>query len=502
MQEDEMTQVTLEEGVVERLRADFGARAVTPDDNDYETARAVWNGTVDARPAIVARCKSTADVQSVVRLARQTGLPLAVRGGGHNVAGFGTIDGGIVLDLSPMRSVEVDPAKRLAVVGGGATLGDLDRATQEHGLVAPMGVVSKTGVAGLTLSGGLGWLRRKHGLSIDNLLAAEVVTADGEIRRAGEGKGEDADLLWALRGGGGNFGVVTSFTFQLHPLGPDVWLTFVLYSLDDAHEVLLGQDRLMRAATEEIAPIAVLGRVPAVEDFPAELHHAPFAGVLAVYVGPPAEGESATAALRQLAEPLADLSGAMPWVDAQQLLDADYPDGGRYYWKSANLPALSEQVVDVLVDHANRAPADHSTIDLWFNGGAIAEVAETATAFGNRDALYLVGVEANWENAADDEANVAWARALLADLEPHGSRGIYLNFAGTPEEAAAAVRAGHTESYERLTALKARYDPENLFRHNQNIPPAGGEGGGPWGNHGFPHASQRRGSKPSSRARA
>jgi FAD/FMN-containing dehydrogenase len=472
LEEEAMTQGSLEDTAVERLRTGFDGRAVFPGDAAYDEARAVWNGTIDARPAVVVGAETTEDVQAVVRLARETGLPLAVRGGGHNVAGFGTIDRGIVLDLSAMRSVEVDPDARLAVVGGGATLGDLDRATQEHGLVAPMGVVSKTGVAGLTLSGGLGWLRRKHGLSVDNLVAAEVVTADGEVRRAGEGEGEDADLLWALRGGGGNFGVVTSFTFQLYPLGPDVWLTFVLYPLDDAHEVLLGHDRLMRAGPEEIAPIAVLGRVPAVEDFPAELHHAPFAAILAVYVGTPDEGESATAALRQLAEPLADLSAAMPWVDAQQLLDADYPDGGRYYWKSANLEGLSQAVVDVLVDHARRAPSDHSTIDLWFNGGAIAEVAEGATAFGNRDALYLVGVEANWENQADDGVNVAWARALLTDLEPHGSHGLYLNFAGTPDEAAASVRAGHGAGYERLAALKARYDPENLFRHNQNIPPA------------------------------
>jgi FAD/FMN-containing dehydrogenase len=468
-----MTEITTPHPTLEALRAALGARAVFPGEDGYDEARAVWNGMIDARPAVVARAESTADVQEVVRVARESGVPLAVRGGGHNVAGFGTIDAGIVLDLSLLRSVQVDPEERLAVAGGGVTLGDLDRATQLHGLAAPVGVVSDTGVAGLTLSGGLGWLRRKHGLSVDNLVAAEVVTADGEVRRAAEDGEGDADLLWALRGGGGNLGVVTSLTFRLFPVGPDVWVTFVLYPLEAAQDVLLAHDAFMRDAPEELAPIAVLGRVPAADPFPAEVHHAPFAAILAPFAGPPEEGEAATAPLRALGEPLADLSGPMPWVEVQRILDEDYPAGGRYYWKSANLAGLDAATVETLVEHARRAPSDHSTIDLWVNGGAIARVPETATAFGNRDALYLVGVEANWEDPAADAENVAWARELLADLERrHGSAGIYLNFAGLPDEAAAAVRAGHGAGYERLAALKARYDPGNLFRHNQNVPPA------------------------------
>jgi FAD/FMN-containing dehydrogenase len=467
-----MTEVSIESRTIEEARAELGERAILPGDAAYDEARAVWNGTVDARPALVARADSTADVQQVVRLARETGLPFAVRGGGHNVAGFGTIEGGIVLDLSGLRSVQVDAEARLAVVGGGATLADLDRATQQHGLAAPIGVVSETGVGGLTLSGGLGWLRRLHGLSIDNLVAAEVVTADGSVRRAGEDGEGDPDLLWALRGGGGNVGVVTSFTFRLHPVGPAVWVNFVLYPLAAAHEVLLAHDELMRDGPEELAPIAVLGRVPSAEPFPEELHHAPFAAILGPYAGPPEAGEAASARLRKLAEPLADLSGAMPWVELQQLLDADYPAGGRYYWKSANLPGLDAATVGTLVAHAERAPSDHSTIDLWLNGGAISRVPDEATAFGNRQAPYLVGVEANWESPGDDEANRAWARDLIADLERHGSAGVYLNFAGLPEEAAASARDGHGAGYERLATLKARYDPDNLFRHNQNVPPA------------------------------
>jgi FAD/FMN-containing dehydrogenase len=456
---------------LETAPSGFAGEFITPDDASYDDARGVWNGTVDARPAVIARCTSTADVQAIVRLARETGLPLAVRGGGHNVAGFGTVEGGIVLDLSALRSVEVDRAARLAVVGGGATLGDLDRATQEHRLAAPVGVVSKTGVAGLTLSGGLGWLRRRDGLSVDNLVAAEVVTADGTVRRAGNARGEDADLLWALRGGGGNFGVVTSFTFRLHPVGPDVWLTFVLYPLDAAHDVLLGLDAFMRDGPEELAPIGILGRVPPAEPFPEEIRHAPFVGVLAPYLGTPQKGRAATAPVRALAEPLADLSGAMSWIETQAVLDEDYPDGGRYYWKSANLPTLSGAAIDTMVEHARRAPSDHSTVDVWFNGGAMGRVPEQATAFGNRVAPYLIGVEANWEDAAEDDENVAWTRALLADLEQHGSGGVYLNFAGTREEAASLAREGHGSNYERLALLKGIYDPDSLFRSTTYIPP-------------------------------
>jgi FAD/FMN-containing dehydrogenase len=455
---------------LDRSPTGFGGELITPDHSSYEDARAVWNGVIDAHPAAVAPCRDTRDVRAVVRLARTTGLPLAVRGGGHNVAGFGTIDDGIVLDLSPMRRVEVDPEGRTAVVGGGATWGDVDRATQVFGLATPGGVVSDTGVGGLTLSGGFGWLRRKHGLSCDNIVAAEVVTADGSVRHVDLER--EPDLLWALRGGGGNFGVVTSFVFRLHPLGPDVWFTFTLYPLEAARTVLLGQDEFMRSAPDEISTTAVLGRVPPVEQFPARIHGAPFVAVLGMHAGSPAEGEVAAAPLRRIATPLADLSGTMRYVDAQRVYDADYPRGSRYYWKSAYVSGITAGLVDVLVEQARLAPSDHATVDVWFNGGAVSRVGERESAFARRDALYGVTAEANWEHASDDDAGVAWARGCLAACAPYASGGLYLNFAGFADEATAAARASYGTAYPRLEALKAKFDPENLFRHNQNVVPA------------------------------
>jgi hypothetical protein len=261
-------------------------------------------------------------------------------------------------------------------------------------------------------------------------------------------------------------------TFRLHPLGPDVFFAFTLYPLAAAHDVLSAFDAFMQAAPDELSPLAVLGRVPPVEDFPAELHHEPFVAVLGPYAGSADEGERASAPLRTFAEPLADLSGTMPWVQAQQIYDAEYPRGMRYYWKSLNVPALTPEVVSILVEHAERAPSGHSTIDLWPNGGAIARVPDAATAFAARSDRYVIGVEANWHAPDDDEANVAWARDVLAAIEEHGSGGLYLNFAGLPDEAAAAVPESHGGNYRRLAELKARYDPGNLFRHNQNSPPA------------------------------
>ena len=456
---------------LDALELALSGELVRPGHAEFEEARRVWNGMIDLRPAAIARCASTADVTETVLVAARTGLPLAVRGGGHNVAGFGTVDGGIVVDLSPLNGVVVDPATRRARVGGGATLRDLDAATQAHGLVVPAGVVSETGVAGLTLSGGLGWLRRKWGLTCDNLVGAELVTAAGEILRVDAET--DLELLWGLRGGGGNFGVVTELEFEAHPLGPEVFFAFTLFPLEHARGVLAEHERIVLAAGDDVSTIAVLGHVPPLDDFPAEIHEAPFVAVLGVYAGPAGEGELALQPLRELAEPLADLSGRMPFVDVQQVYDPDYPAGHRYYWKSANLPALPAVAVDVLVEQVRRAPSKHSTIDVWLNGGAIAGVAEGATAFSGRGGRYVVNPEANWEDPADDAANVAWARHVLAALEEHASGGAYLNFPGFLEEGQALVRASHGANYERLARLKARLDPGNLFRRNANVEPAG-----------------------------
>jgi FAD/FMN-containing dehydrogenase len=468
-----MMQAPLVESV-DQAMAELASRMtgtlVRPGDPAYDEARAVWNGMIDLRPAAVARCASAADVQAALRVVRATGLPLAVRGGGHNVAGFGTVDAGIVVDLSPLRAVHVDPERRRVRVGGGATLGDLDAATQAHGLVVPAGVVSATGVAGLTLTGGIGWTRRKWGLSCDNLVGAELVTAAGDVVTVDEES--DPDLLWGLRGGGGNFGVVTELVFEAHPLGPEVSFLFALYPLELARRVLAEHERLVVSAGEEVSTIAVLGHVPPLEDFPTEVHEQPFVGVLGLYAGPVEEGEEALRPFRTLGEPLVDLSGPMRYVDVQQVYDADYPDGHRYYWKSTRLPALSGDVVDALVEQVRRAPSKHSTIDVWLNGGAIARVPEDGTAFSGRGGLYVVNPEANWESPSDDDANVAWAREVLAAVEVDASGGAYLNFPGFLEEGQNLVRASHGANYERLADLKRRLDPDNLFRRNANVEPA------------------------------
>ena len=348
-------------------------------------------------------------------------------------------------------------------------LGDLDRATHPHGLAAPLGVVSRTGIAGLTLSGGMGWLRRKYGLSCDNLVSATVVTADGSRLEADADR--HPDLFWAIRGGGGNFGVVTSFDFRLHPVGPDVFTCMAFYPADRAGPVLRACTRYLAQEPEQAAPVAVFGHIPAVEDFPPQVHGERFVAVLAVYPGTAAEGERALRPLREAAEPMLDLSAAMPYPRAQSLLDDDYPDGRRYYWKSVNVPALDDDVVKQVAEHAAVAPSPDSTVDIWFQGGAMARVGEQDTAFANRDAPYLVGVEGNWDEPADSPRNVAWVRQTVADLRTLSDGGTYLNFPGFLEEGEQLMREGYGRNYDRLAAIKARYDPGNLFRLNPNIAP-------------------------------
>ena len=446
---------------LDNLRARFRGDVLVPGNGGYDQARALWNGVVDRRPAVIARAAGAEDVSAAVRFAREHGLQVTARGGGHGVAGNALTDGGLVVDFSLMRGVQVDPEARTARAEAGVTLGELDRATQEHGLATPLGVVSQTGIAGLTLSGGIGWLRRKHGLAADNLVSLEVVTADGSSVRTSES--ENPELFWALRGGGGSFGLVTSFEYRLHPLGPEVLLAFVLYPGERAIEVLRAVDAYMASAPDEVAPLAFMGRVPHAEPFPVEAHGEPYVAVAAVYADEPASGERVLAPLRALGDPIVDLSGVMPYVEAQSLLDEDYPDGWRYYWKSANLDELGDGVLESLTRSAEAAPSHHSTIDVWFHGGALDRVDPSATAFGARPA-YLVGVEANWEPGQPDDESIAWARQAIADLEPFSSGGGYLNFPGNFEEGETLLRASYgARNFERLQALKNELDPDNLF---------------------------------------
>lgn len=466
-----MTTSGVSEGVVAELRRRVSGDVVGVEDDAYETARSVWNGMIDKRPAAVVRCGSAGDVVEVVAVARERGLPLAVRGGGHNVAGLATVDGGIVIDLGGMDGVEVDAERRLARVQGGAIWRTVDAATQRYGLAAPAGLVSETGVGGLTLGGGLGWLRRRHGLSCDNLVAADLVTAGGQLVRAS--LDENPDLLWALRGGGGNFGVVTTFEFRLHPVGPEVAYALVLY---DGAETVQGL-RAFRAVgahlPAEMAPIAFTGSVAAMEGVPPEHVGRPTLAVAAAYVGPPDEGEEALRPLRALATPLADLSGRMPYTQLQRFLDEEYPRGRHYYWKSAAVDDLSDAVIDVVAEYAATAPSPLTTIDIWLMGGALRDEPEGGSAYSGRSAAYLVNPESDWDDPASDQTNLAWARGLVKALEPY-TVGTYLNFPGLLEEGEAQLRASFGPHYERLVDVKTKWDPHNLFRLNHNIVPRGG----------------------------
>lgn len=467
--EEKIKTTVLEESVVAGLRARMRGELIQPGDESYDEARKVWNGMIDKKPALIARCASADDVVASVNFARENGILLAVRGGGHNVAGTAVADGGMVVDLSPMKGVRVDPERRTVRAEGGVTIGELDEETQKFGLATPMGVVSETGIAGLTLGGGIGWLCRKYGLSSDNLVSVDIVTADGRYLTASET--ENPDLFWGIRGGGGNFGVVTSFEYQLYPIGPEVMFCFVLYPGDRAKEVLRFCEEYVAQAPDEVSLLGVLGRVPHDELFPEKWHGKPYAAILAMYSGSVEEGEQILKPLRDLGDPIADLSGPMPYTEVQKVLDEDYPEGGRYYWKSVNVNGLGDEEIEHLMAHAETAPSDHSTIDVWYQGGAMNQVGAEETAFGDRSAPYLIGVEGNWEEPHEDEANVAWVRECVADMQRFSDGGMYLNFPGFLEEGQEMMRDAYGENYDRLVALKNEYDPTNFFRMNQNVRP-------------------------------
>jgi FAD/FMN-containing dehydrogenase len=460
---------------VSQLAGKTRGKVLTAGDPGFDEACRLWNGMIARRPRMIVKASGPADVMAAVTFARANHLPLSVRGGGHNVSGHALCDDGLTIDLSEMRAVRVDPARRTVRVEGGATLGDVDHETQAHGLAAPLGVVSRTGVGGLTLHGGMGFLMRRHGLTCDNLIGADVVTAAGTLVSAD--LEHNADLLWALRGGGGNFGVVTSLEYQLHPVGPDVWMCIVMYPMGEAPKVLRFFREFMPTAPEDLAAIAILWNSPHEESIPDHARNQPVVVLAAAYSGPAAEGERAIAPLRQVTSPLLDFSGPMPFEAAQKLFDADYPDGRRYYWKSLYLDSLDDGAVAALVQHAQARPSTLSSVDVWALGGAIRREPPGGSAFSHRDRPYLLGIEANWNGADEDQANVAWARGVFADMRRFSRGGMYLNFPGLAEEGDALLRESFGASYEGLQAVKAKYDPDNVFRSTFNITTATGSGG-------------------------
>jgi FAD/FMN-containing dehydrogenase len=447
----------------------FRGDVIAPGRDGYDDARVVWNGTVDRRPRLIARCRSTADVVAAVRFARDRDLEIAVRGGGHNVAGTAVCDDGIVIDLSAMRAVAVDPIERIARVQGGALWGDVDRATQEHGLAVTGGIVGHTGVGGLTLGGGIGWLMRKHGLTVDNLVEADVVTAEGDMVRASAD--DHPDLLWALRGGGGNFGVVTSFRFTLHPVGPTVTAGPVFWAAEDTTDVLRFYRDFVTDAPDELGNVIRLGTIPPLPVVSEELHFRPAIAVASCYAGPVEDGERAVRALREFGTPLLDLVAPTDYVAHQSGLDDTVPHGWHYYWKATNLTGLSDDVIDVVAEHAYEAASPRSYAAMFHLGGAVARAPRDSTAYTGRDVEHNIIIDAAWLPDQDDTVGVsetAWARGFLAAMQPHRA-GVYVNFLDSDDDPSRVREAYGDDTYRRLGDVKAKYDPENVFHNNKNI---------------------------------
>jgi FAD/FMN-containing dehydrogenase len=447
----------------------FRGLVLTPADAAYDEARRVWNGAIDRRPAWIARCLDESDVAASIRFARERDLAVAVRGGAHGVGGAATVDGGLIVDLSAMRGVYVDVHTGRSWVGGGALWGDVDAATQAYGLATVGGIVTHTGVGGLTLGGGLGWLMRTHGLAVDNLRSARIVTADGDALVASEA--EHPDLFWALRGGGGNFGVVTSFEFDLHRRGP-VLAGALAWPLEDAPGLLRHYRDVIERAPDDLATIVVLRHAPAGAPLPPTIHGRPVCLILVCWTGEHEAGERAIAPLRSFGRPLFDGIAARPYVELQSAFDASAPHGWHCYWKSCELPALTDQTIDLLAEQAGRIESPRSYIIMFHMAGAVARVREEATAYSQRAAVHNVNIDAVWLPAEEyrAERETSWARTAYEALAPH-QVGVYVNFLGNEGEDRVRSAYGETK-YRQLAEIKARYDPENVFRLNQNIQPA------------------------------
>ncbi|MDP3858496.1 MAG: FAD-binding oxidoreductase [Stagnimonas sp.] len=451
------------------LRQGLRGRLATPGSDDYEQARTVWNAMIDRKPALAARCAGAGDVMRAVRFARESDLLLAVRGGGHNIAGNAVCEGGLQIDLSLMKSVRVDPARRTARVEPGVTLGEFDKEAQAFALATPLGINSTTGVAGLTLGGGFGWLSRRYGLSIDNLLSADVVTAAGELVKASEH--ENPDLFWGIRGGGGNFGVVTSFEFTLHPVGPNVLAGLIVHPLDAAKDVLRFHREFVETVPEEFVCWFVMRQAPPLPFLPPEWHGKEILALAACYSGDIAMGERLAKPLREFGKPIADIISPMPYTAWQTVLDPLLTPGARNYWKSHDFAGLSDGLVEVMVDHARRIPDPQTEIACAQLGGAVARVPRDATAYNHRDGQYVMNVHGRWADPEKDEACIAWARSLWKETSKFATGSVYVNFLTQEESGIERLRAAYGENYDRLVALKNKYDPTNLFGVNQNIPP-------------------------------
>ncbi len=462
-----MATAQLDSAALRELTSAFRGELVQPGDAGYDEHRKVWNGSIDRHPALIARCAGTEDVIGAIRFARQTGLPLAVRGGGHSFPGLSVCDGGVVVDMGALTDVKVDPDARTATAQAGVLLGQLDTATQAHGLAVPAGIVTHTGLAGLTLGGGIGWLMRKFGLTIDQLRSVEMVTADGEVVRASDD--ENPDLFWGVRGGGGNFGVVTEFEFNLNPLGPQVLAGPIFWLIEDSPKVLRFYRDWIAEAPDELMTIVIHRKAPPLDFVPAELHGKLVVAIVSCYAGPIEDGERVLKPLKELGSPVLDLCQPKPYLEHQAMFDPSFPHGRWYYMRACDVTELTDEVIDITVDHAMRIKSPLTTFPIWQMGGAVGRAADDDSAFTSRGAGHTFNLTSMTEGPEGFEEERQWTRDFWSALEPH-HMGVYVNF--LMEEGEERVREAYGPAkYDRLKALKRKYDPENVFRLNQNVPP-------------------------------
>jgi FAD/FMN-containing dehydrogenase len=462
------SQDALDGSAVTALRSRLRGQLLLPGEPGYDDARSLWNAMIDRRPSLVIRCLGVGDVVAAVEFVRQHGLALTIKGGGHNISGLAVADGVVMLDMSLMRGVRVDPSARLAWAQAGCLLGDVDRETQLHGLAAPLGFISTTGIAGLTLGGGVGYLTRRFGWTCDNVVAFDVVTAEARIVRATET--EHPDLFWGLRGGGGNFGIVTGFTYRLAPVGPEIVGGAIAWRVEEAPRILEAFRALAEESPPELGLATGLRKAPPVPWLSPEIHGQDIVALFFCYTGPVAEGERLLAPIKRLGRPVGDVVQRRPFLSQQNLLDATQPKGRRYYWKSEFLRGHEVELLDRARAHAERIVSPHSLVIFFPFQGAVNRLPPDHSPAGNREARSMFNIAASWERPGDDAANITWARSAWEDLRRFSTGGTYVNFL-TEEEGSERIHAAYGRNYERLAAVKAQWDPTNLFHHNKNIPP-------------------------------
>ncbi|MCG6880927.1 MAG: FAD-binding oxidoreductase [Deltaproteobacteria bacterium] len=458
----------LETETIENFKGQIRGNLLTPEDAGYDDARTIWNAMIDRKPALIAECTGVADIMGAVNFARDNDLLAAVRGAGHNIAGKAIADDALMIDLSGLKSVRIDPDSRRAYVGPGATLGDFDHEAQAFGLATPTGINSTTGVAGLTLGGGFGWLSRKYGLTADNLIRADVITAAGN--RVVASQNENEDLFWAIRGGGGNFGIVSLFEFQLHPVGPELLAGLVVYPIDQAEAALKEYISFSAQAPDDLTVWAVLRHAPPLPFLPEEVHGKIVLVFAFLYAGDVEAGKQLIDPLRQFGTPYGEHIGPMPYKSWQQAFDPLLTPGVRNYWKSHNFKSLNDSAVDIILEYVYKLPSPHCEIFIAQMGGQTSRLPSDATAYMERDAKFVMNVHARWETPEEDDLCISWARSFFDAAAPHASGGAYINF--MTEEEAARVAAVYGPNLKRLSKIKKRYDPDNFFRVNQNIKPA------------------------------